>query len=186
MSNLILLAQIIGAHGIRGDMTARVYADDADNLKRYGRLSDKSGQRSYAVTSVRMGAKGAVLRLEGVTDRTGAEALRGLELFIPRSALPEADDGSYYYADLVGLRAVTIEGTEFGKVMGVRNFGAGDLLEVAIGNSNETILIPFRDQFVPDVDIKGGKVVVVPPILIDSTERNGAGVGSNVGQDDEE
>ena len=65
MSDLILLAQIVGAHGIRGDMTARVYADDADNLKRYGRLSDKSGQRSFDVTSVRMGAKGAILRLKG-------------------------------------------------------------------------------------------------------------------------
>lgn len=185
VGDLILIAQIVGAHGLRGDLTARIYADDANNLKRYGRLSDKSGQRSFDVTSIRMGAKGAIIRLKGVTDRTEADTLRGLELYVARSALPDADDGSYYHADLVGLTAVSVDGAAIGRVVGVQNYGAGDLLEISV-KANETVLIPFRDQFVPTVDVKGGMVVIVAPIMIDGSEQRSTGLGDNAGHDDEE
>ncbi len=166
LTERILLAQIVGAHGIRGDVTARVYADDPDNLKRYGQLTDKSGLNTYVVTSVRMGTKGAILHLKGVSDRNDAEALRGVELYVARAKLPDADEGAYYHADLIGLAAVSADGQRMGSIIAVQNFGAGDLLEISVPGERETLLIPFRDQFVPEVDIKGGTVVIVPPVMI--------------------
>ena len=100
---------------------------------------------------------------------------------------PTTDDGSYYHADLVGLRAITVDGADYWQSGWLCKISErAILLELAVAGSNETVLIPFRDQFVPDVDVKGGKVVIVPPIMIDGTEPRGTGDVDNVGRDDEE
>ncbi len=72
-----------------------------------------------------------VVRLKGVADRNAAEKLNGLELSVPQEKLPPAEEGEYYHADLIGLSAVTLSGTILGTVVGVPNYGAGDLLEIA-------------------------------------------------------
>ena len=90
------------------------------------------------------------------------EALRGLELFVPRDALPPPDEDEFYFADLVGLRAVTAAGDELGRVKSVQNFGAGDLLEIA-PETGPTWWLPFTREAVPEVRIADGLVVAVRP-----------------------
>jgi 16S rRNA processing protein RimM len=106
--------------------------------------------------SIRDAGKTAVARFEGVADRSAAEALRGTLVEIDRSALPPLQEGEYYHADLIGLAAVDGEGDAVGTVVAVENFGAGDLLEIELGDGKRS-LIPFR----PGISyLENGRIVV--------------------------
>jgi 16S rRNA processing protein RimM len=121
----VVLAAVIGAHGVRGEVRLKAFSDD---LVRY-RAFDAGG-RTLTLVSVRDGPNGAVARFAEVGDRTAAEALRGLALSVPRDALPPLEDGEYYHADLIGAEARSSGGEALGRIVGVENHGAGDLIEV--------------------------------------------------------
>ena len=86
----------------------------------------------------------------------------GTELSVPRSALGETADDEFYHADLIGLAAVTRAGAPLGTIIAVQDYGAGDLIEIAPARGN-TVLVPFTEAVVPEVDIANGRVVVEPP-----------------------
>jgi 16S rRNA processing protein RimM len=157
----ILLGRIAGAHGIRGDVLIKTFTAAPENIGAYGPLSDESGTRMFRLESARATPKGVVARLQGVDDRNGAEALRGVALYIERDRLPEAADDEFYHADLVGLAAVSPDGKPAGEIIAVHNFGAGDLLEIRLAGSSKTEFVPFTDEVVPEVDIAARRVVVV-------------------------
>jgi 16S rRNA processing protein RimM len=121
----IALAAIIGAHGIAGEVRLKLFTDDLAGLKAHKSFNDGA----LILKSVKPGANGAIARLDGVADRTAAEALRGTELRVPRSALPPLGEGEYYHADLIGLPCL-IDGAVAGHVVAVENFGAGDVIEI--------------------------------------------------------
>jgi 16S rRNA processing protein RimM len=166
----ILLGEIVVAHGIRGEVGIKTFTAEPEDIAAYGALTDKTGKRTFEISGVKMTAKGIVARVKGVTDRTGAEALKGVGLYVDRDALPDAaeDDGEFYHADLVGLTAVDPEGLDIGTIVAVENFGAGDLLEIKRVGTTVTEFVPFTDECVPTVDISGGRVMVIMPTLIDS------------------
>ncbi|MFN3744143.1 MAG: ribosome maturation factor RimM [Hyphomicrobiaceae bacterium] len=159
----ILLGRIVAAHGVRGEVLVRSYADEPQSIGAYGPLIAPSAGRPIELTVVRVTAKGVIARVAGVNDRNGAEALAGTDLYVDRAKLPAAGEREYYHADLIGLTAVTPEGSEIGRVVGVHNFGAGDLIEVALTASRRTELFPFSDRFVPEVDVAGGRIIIVLP-----------------------
>jgi 16S rRNA processing protein RimM len=110
-----------------------------------------------------------IAQLSGVVERDQAEALRGLRLYAPRTALPPTAEDEFYHADLVGLTAMLEGGEQFGKVAAVHDFGAGDMLEIARAKG-QPVLVPFTRAAVPVVDIAAGHVVVDPPAgLLDAT-----------------
>jgi 16S rRNA processing protein RimM len=119
----VALAVVIGAHGVTGEVRLKVFAEDLSAYRQFngGRLTLKS---------VRDGSNGAIARFAEVADRNAAEALRGTELTVPRSALPPLAEGEYYHVDLIGLPVVTDAGEAAGIVAAVENFGAGDILEI--------------------------------------------------------
>ena len=154
----VLLGVVAAPHGVRGLVRIRSYTEDPMAVASYGPLSDEAGKKKYRVEAL-SAAKGAVLaRIEGVADRTAAEALRGLRLYVERSALPAAGEREWYEADLVGLPAVGKDGRNWGKVVAFHEFGAGPVMEVSAG-----LMLPFTDEVVPEIDVEGGKVVVDPP-----------------------
>jgi 16S rRNA processing protein RimM len=155
----ILLGHISQAHGIKGEVLIKSHTAAAEDIASYGVLTDKSGQRSFTLTSARATQKGVVARIAGVADRNAAEALKGTELYIPRDQLPEAAPGEYYHADLIGLAAVDEQGQPIGTITAVMNFGAGDILEVELAAGGSE-LVPFSNEAVPEVDIAAGRVVV--------------------------
>lgn len=159
----VLLGRIVTAHGIRGDVVIDSYTDDPADIGAYGPLQSADGSKELVVKVVRVTPKGVIAHIKGIDDRNGAEALRGVELFVARAKLPMADEGEFYYADLEGLRAESEAGGLIGTVIAVQNFGAGDLLEVRLAAEGGTELIPFTDAFVPVVDIAAGRVVVILP-----------------------
>jgi len=124
----VTLAAIIGAHGVTGEVRLKLFGDGPDSLRHYG--SFNAGGRVLTLKAIRPGPNGAVARFTEITDRNDAEALRGAELTVPRSALPPLGEGEYYHVDLIGLPCVGESGEAVGTVVLVENFGAGDILEI--------------------------------------------------------
>ncbi len=167
----LLVGVVAGPHGVRGLVKVRSFTAEPVDLAAYGPLTDEGGGRrlTLAVLSAAGGTPGSlVCRIEGVADRDAAAALKGLRLYVERSALPElAAAEDYYQADLIGLRAELADGSPFGRVMAVQNFGAGDILEIEraadAGARPAVVALPFTRAAVPVVDLAGGRVVVEPP-----------------------
>ncbi|MES2118955.1 MAG: ribosome maturation factor RimM [Pseudomonadota bacterium] len=155
----IALAAVAGAHGIKGEVRLKLFSDSAESLSRQPDLYVAGTPRR--LLSVRDSGKGAVARIEGIGDRSAAEALRGSLIEIDREALPELEDGEYYHVDLIGLPAVDREGAQVGTVVAVENYGAGDLLEIET-ESGKRSLIPFRDGV---ADLEEGRIVLDPDFL---------------------
>ena len=157
------MAQIGCAHGLRGEVKLKSFTGDPMAVADYGPLTSEDGAASFEIEALRPAKGHLVARFRGIEDRTSAERLVNVRLFVPRERLPPLAAYEFYHADLIGLSAVKADGTEFGTVKAVHNFGAGDLLEIAPARGGSTMMLPFTETTVPTVDIAGGKVVVEPP-----------------------
>lgn len=158
------LGHIIGAHGVRGEVRIRTHTQTPQSIGDYGPLQDETGERSFKITAVRAAKDGAVARIDGIGTREAAEALKGTALYVERAAMPDdIEEGSYYQADLVGLVALNVDGAAIGQVVSVQNFGAGDLLEVRPATGGKTVLVPFTQEIVPDVELDAGWMLMLPP-----------------------
>jgi len=166
----VLLGHIVGAHGIRGAVLVRSYTAEPEAIAGYGALEDEAGQARYALSVEGATGKGLICRVEGVSDRTRAEQLKGVALYVARDRLPPPDDGEYYHADLIGLAAVTEGGVSLGTVVAVPNYGAGDILEVRAENEKRTALYPMTEAVVLRVDLAGGMIVLAPPEEVDADQ----------------
>jgi 16S rRNA processing protein RimM len=167
MADRICVAQIEGAHGLRGEVKVKSFTADPLAVKNYGPLQSEDGAASFDIETVRPGreyAKGHLIaRLRGVPDRDAAERLRNVRLFVPRERLPPAGTDEFYHADLIGLVAVTADGAKVGTVVAIHDFGAGDILELTPSTGSGTLMLPFTEAFVPKVDIAAQRIVVAPP-----------------------
>jgi 16S rRNA processing protein RimM len=155
----IALAAVAGAHGVRGELRLKLFSDSAESLSRQKKLYVGGVERR--LLSVRDAAKMAVARVEGINDRSAAEALRGSLVEVDRSALPPLEEGEYYFADLIGLPAYDREGHPIGIVVAVENYGAGDLLEIEREDGVRS-LVPFKSEI---ADLQDGKIVLDPEFL---------------------
>ena len=162
MAERVCVAQIGGAHGLRGEVKLKSFTADPMAVKNYGPLTTEDRSASLEIETLRAAKGHLVARFRGIDDRDAAERLANLRLFVPRERLPPPAAEEYYHADLIGLCAVTADGTEIGTVAAVHDFGAGDILELRPQAGGTTIMVPFTAAFVPSVDIAGGRIVVVP------------------------
>lgn len=178
MSALICVARIGAAHGVRGAVKLWTFTEDPFAVKRYGPLLSKDGKRQFELAQAREARDHLVATFKGVTTRDEAERLNGIELYVAREKLPATDEDEYYHADLIGLAAITTDGDALGRVLAIHNFGAGDIIEIA-PLKGTTMLLPFTNAVVPEVDIAGGRVVIELPKEIEgddpSTSRPGEG-----------
>ena len=158
----MLMGVITGAHGVRGLVRVKSFTAEPADLAAYGPLEDAEGERRFAV-ELAGAVKGVLLaRVPGVQDRNAAERLKGTRLYLPRAALPAPGEEEYYHADLIGLRVVLKDGSSFGVVKAVNDFGAGDSLEIERPDGS-LVLVPFTSTTVPLVDIAAGRLVLDPP-----------------------
>ena len=160
----MLLGAITGAQGLKGEVILKVFTEDPEAIAAYGPLQSEDGKVTVEIEALRPVKSGFAARLKGVRDRNAAEALKGTGLYVARDALGKAaEDDEFFHADLIGL-AVEQEGKgRVGVVTAVPDFGAGDLLEIALEGRKNTVLLPFTREAVPVVDLEGRRVVVVPP-----------------------
>jgi 16S rRNA processing protein RimM len=152
----VVLAVIIGAHGLAGEVRLKLFGEGVDALKRYNSFNGGT----LTLKSVKADKGGAIARFAELPDRTAAERARGTELVVPRSALPPLGEGEYYYHDLIGLPAVSTTGEPLGMVVLVENFGAGDILEIerpanADGTPGKRFMVPMNRDAVPEWSAAG-------------------------------
>ncbi len=159
MTDRVVLAAVAGAHGIGGEVRLKLFATSADSLGRHKTV--QVGDRQLTLSSVKPGGGGAIARFAEIGDRTSAEALRGLQVSVPRSALPPLEEGEYYHADLIGLPCESTDGEPLGTVVAVENFGAGDILEIEKPDGKRT-MVPFRDGI---ADLADGRIKADPAFL---------------------
>ena len=159
-ADLIMVGRVAGAFGVRGEVRITSFTAEPLALVDYRTLLREDGSPGLTLTGGRVAKGGVVARAQEVATRDEAEALRGLKLYIPRATLPEPDDDEFYVADLVGMEVRSLEGDVLGRVRSVRDFGAGDLLEIAPA-AGESWWLPFTREAVPEVRMADGFLVAV-------------------------
>jgi 16S rRNA processing protein RimM len=159
----VCLGRIGAPQGIRGEVRVQSFTADPMAIADYGPLRSKDGKQSLEIEALRPARHGLVARFKGVFDRTAAEQLRNLELYVSRDRLPPVAADEFYHADLIGLKAITQNGGDFGTVVAIHNFGAGDVLELRPGGRSSTVMLPFTASTVPVIDIAAGRMIIDPP-----------------------
>jgi len=176
----ILLGVIGRAHGVRGLVRVTSHTADPSDMTAYGPLTDAKGRRfglrwrGEGIAEVSEWVNDVPVK---VTDRTAAERLTNTRLYVDRSALPAPDDDEFYLADLIGLTAVDADGAAVGVVSVVHDYGAGASLEIE-AEGRPVLILPFTRACVPEVDVAGGRVVVVRPVETVVTGEAGEAAGS--------
>lgn len=159
----MLIGEIGRPQGLNGEVRIRSFTAELGAIADYGLLEDETGARRFEIESLRVTPNALTARIKGVASRDDAETLTGTKLYVPRSRLPEREEDEWYHSDLIGLSALDQDGLAVGTVIAVHNFGAGDLLEIRPASGGATLLIPFTRDTVPEVDVEGGWLKVVPP-----------------------
>ena len=160
----VLVARFGAAHGVRGEVKLWSFTEDPVAVTGYGPLETDDGARQFEIEALRPSKDHFVARIAGVEDREAAEALRNLELFVPRDRLPPIEGSdTFYCADLVGLDAMTQDDAKLGTVTAVHNFGAGDIIEIAPTGGSAPLMVSFTETNVPEIDLAAKRIVVVVP-----------------------
>lgn len=161
--NLVLMGRIGAAHGIRGEVRLQSFCDNPLDIASYGELTTGRAGESFRIEKARLAKNVIIASLAGVRDRNAAEKLNGRDLFVPRDRLPpHEDEDDFYHADLIGLEVRNGDGVVQGTVVAVPDFGAGSLIEFRELSGDDTQLVPFTKDNVPEINIEGGYLVIVP------------------------
>ena len=178
---LILFGRVLGALGLRGELKIESYADPRQAIFRYTTWIFRKGEKTTPAIAqsriawvqelLRTGSaelsnvrgkdngKNIIVRLDGIDDRTEAERLNGLEIFIPRSALPPPQPDEYYWVDLEGMSVVTVDGIDLGRISHLFATGANDV--IAVRDDSRERLIPFvQPNFVTKIDFDNNTMTV--------------------------
>ena len=162
----VLIGRITTAHGVRGDVKVQYFLENVDLLFSDAGVYTSDTKPERVVLTYKNDLKGDVVvcSVSGISDRNAAERLRGTQLYLDEQDLPPPDAGMVYLRELEGLEAVTPEGKALGTVLGVRNFGASDLLEIK--GKKENYYIPFCEPFLVRVEREAKRVILNEPEVL--------------------
>ncbi|QDO89145.1 ribosome maturation factor RimM [Ornithinimicrobium ciconiae] len=160
---MFVVARIGKAHGLKGEVTVQVHTDAPEQRFTPGtEFSTEPDRGPLTLRSVRLHQQTYLLGFEGVTDRTGAEALRNTRILLEDEDEATEEDDAWREDDLLGLIVVLTDGTVVGEVSALHTREVQDLLEVRRTDGGE-LLVPFVEELVPEVDEEAGRVVIDPP-----------------------
>ncbi len=162
---LVVVGRISGLFGVTGWMKIYSYTRSREDILRYDPwyLQGRAGWERLGLERGHRQGKGVVAKLEGVDDREQAAERLGAQIAVHRSQLPALAEDEYYWADLVGLEVVTTDGAVLGRVSGLMETGANDVLVVddTTHGKRRQRLIPFiQPDTVRQVDLAGNRIVV--------------------------
>ena len=163
----MLVGEIVGAFGVRGEVRVRPFTETPDGVVAYGPLLNAEGQVVLTPRRWRLIKDGVAVTAPEIASREDAEALKRTQLYVPRERLPPPAPDEYYRVDLIGCRVENEAGEALGEVLDVLDFGAGQILEIAAPNGDR-VLHPFTLDAVPKVDIAARRIVI--QALIDETD----------------
>lgn len=160
----VLVGAIVGVHGVKGAVKIKSFTAAPMTLATLTPLYAGEDGPALRLHAVRETKAGLLAMVRGVDDREAALRLRGTALYTERAALParlQADE--YFATDLIGLRVQDLEGGEIGHVHAVENYGAGDILVIALAGESaprQQAMAPFTRQAVPVVDLERGAIML--------------------------
>ena len=158
----VCVGTISSPHGLSGEIRINSYMANPDDIAAYGPLADTSGERRFEIKIVGRSRNQLIARIARINDRNAAEALKGVELFLPRSKLPKLEENEFYHKDLIGLRAELDNGHSLGTVRAIHDYGAGVMIEL-MGGVQNGLMVPFNKAVVPMIDVDGGRIMIDPP-----------------------
>lgn len=160
MSDSIIIGRLSSAYGIKGWLHLTSFATPPENIFTYQHwsLRKKSGTTPITLEAHKSHGKSFVIKIKGCDDRTAAEALKGLEIEIPKAALPKPEDGSYYWSDLIGLQVVNLTGQSLGIVDHLFDTGANDVIVTTLNKKQH--MIPYIDQVIHSIDLEKAQITV--------------------------
>lgn len=166
----LVVGRVAKSHGIKGEIVVEVRTDEPEDRFAVGAVLRGHKPReqtvsTYTVEAARDHSGRLLLRLEGVSDRTAADALRGTLFVIDSAELEPSDDPDEFYDhELEGLSVRLADGTEVGTVIEVLHSAAGELLSIRrAGDQSGELLVPFVAAIVTSVSVKDGVVLIDPP-----------------------
>lgn len=170
---LVLVGRIAGAFGVKGEVRISAYTETPLALLQYRLLKREDGSPGLTLVSGRAAKSDFIGTAKEIATKEQADALRGLRLYVARADMPEPDEDEFYLSDLIGLAAVSPEGEALGRIKAVLDFGAGDILEIAPPRG-ATWYLAFTRATVPEVDLAGGRLVVIRPGEVSDDRPQGA------------
>ncbi|NDE89861.1 MAG: 16S rRNA processing protein RimM [Alphaproteobacteria bacterium] len=164
-SNLILVGQILAAHGIKGEVKIKSFTQDPLGLRDYKTVQDEKGTVHYTLKILDTHKNALIAKVKGIADRTAAEVLAKPKpkLYVTRDQLPEIEEGRYYIEDLKGFSAISEKGKPLATLKDIQNFGAGDILVLELLETGKEFMLPFKEPFAGKVDIKKRTIVIMIP-----------------------
>ena len=189
-SSLVVLGRLAKPHGVKGDIRVDYYADSADLLDKPLMLrAGRFAPRPIRVLDWHLWKDQLILGIEGCNDRSAAEQLRGQELLIDASFLPEPEEDEPYLRDLIGLSVRLEDGTTVGELEDV-DFPAGQemwVIRAPEESGGYEILFPAVPEFVRDIDLSAGTATIAPPEgLLDLYRDGAASLAPDDGQDEQD
>lgn len=175
MGPRVRVGVIVGVHGVRGAVRIKSFTEEPADIGFYSPVENEAGSTKVRL-KVTGQVKGLVIAtLEGIADRDAAEALKGTELWVARERLPRLAEDEFLYSDLIGLAVEGVDGKRLGTVKAVADYGAGDVLDIKLEPKGD-MMVPFTRDSVPEVDVPGGRLVVIPPVYApDENEEKSGG-----------
>jgi 16S rRNA processing protein RimM len=161
-AKMVCLGTITKAHGIKGHVYINSYCENPEDIFAYAPLTDIEGKHTYTIRKIGVARELFIAEVEGITSRNDAENLAKTNLYVRKDQLPnleETDDGVFYVSDLLGLNVLTPNHEEIGKIVGVDNFGAGDVLECK-SPEHATFMLPFSEDAVVSVNMNEVYIVI--------------------------
>jgi len=163
---MICLAKIVATKGVKGFVKIKSFTKDPLDLLNYKMFYDATGKRKIPIKIIGREKDYFVGLIENAPSREQAFMYKGTELFVDKGDLPSLPENEFYHDELIGLEAKNLNSKQSGQVMAVRNFGAGDLLDIR-NETGASELIPFRDAFIPEINLKKGFLTYYPVNLTD-------------------
>jgi 16S rRNA processing protein RimM len=153
------MGRVAAPYAVRGWIKVQTFTQHLDSLLDYPvwHLGKAGKWQAHTVLEARVHGSSVIAQLEGIDDRNAAEAATGMEIAVEREELPPAEENEFYWDDLVGLTVVNTQGETLGKVTGLLETGAHDVLKVS---GEKERLIPFVQAIAREVDLEAGRIVV--------------------------
>ena len=158
--NRICLGAIVGVHGVRGEVKVKSFTEVPEDIDQYGLVENKEGSRKFEIKVVGHSKDLLRVKIKGLDDRNEALALKGTGFYVSKDVLPALEEEEFYHADLIGLKVQDETSEVLGEVVGVYNFGAGDMLEIKLSENGKSEMLPFTKEYVPTINIKDGYIIV--------------------------
>ena len=165
----VLVGAIASAHGVKGQVKIKFFSENWEALLKRNDFSDASGTKLYKLQKHGITNGLVIASIEGLTDRNVAETLKGTQLYAPAPTQKTNKSDQWSYGELTGLEARLENNQPYGKIIGVYNFGAGDIIEIELVDG-KTEMLPLTHNFVGHVDVEKGYAIVLPPEYLTAEE----------------